>query len=181
MNNKSPNTPPLQTKIASLVSTSTSAGHSTSGVTPRVQRSPDNRFRCQFRFWVDANKAEEYELGMALKDLTQKRQFLPTVHNALHLILDLRAGRTDVLIELFPWVVDSLKSVTPPRDSGELQRQISAAVAAGLQQIMLELPAIPAPSAEYPVMKLSSAAPVPEIEIQQTPMRDIEHKNQVRT
>jgi hypothetical protein len=50
MNNKSPITPALQTKTPASAPASISSGHSASDVTPRVRKSPDNRFRCQFRF-----------------------------------------------------------------------------------------------------------------------------------
>jgi hypothetical protein len=104
----------------------------------------DPRFRCQFRFWLEPAKPDQYALGMELKNLKSQRRYLPTVRNALRLFLDLRAGRTDVLCELFPWIVDKLKPPPAPSDSGDIQRQIEAAVEAGVQKAMLSLPALPA-------------------------------------
>lgn len=116
-----------------------SGGASASGITPHPKKAKkkrarkDTRFRCQFRFWLDANKPDQVKLGEALADLKRQRRYLPTLRNAIRLFLDLRAGRTDVLFELFPWIVERLKPATPAPDSGELKREI-----AGLKQFIMD-------------------------------------------
>lgn len=62
-------------------------------------------YRVQFRFWLDVVKDPEASLAQEVQSLKTRRVFQPTVRDAMRLILDLRRGKTDVLQELFPWVV----------------------------------------------------------------------------
>jgi hypothetical protein len=152
-------TPPPPMTIAGLEALAD--GHSASGVTTPARKKrrkrKDNRFRCQWRFWMDANKPDEYAIGQALADLKKRRQFLPTVRAALRLFLDLKAGNTTVLFELFPWIQDSLKpTAPPPPDTSGLQRQLQR-----LEQLLLEQGELPAPPADYPQMKESATTDAP--------------------
>lgn len=60
--------------------------------------------RFQFRFWLDCDKDDELLLAETIDWLKQQRTFTATVRDGIRLILDLRAGRLDVLLALFPWV-----------------------------------------------------------------------------
>jgi hypothetical protein len=66
----------------------------------------DKRLRVTYRFWLDAMKDAELELGQEILLLKKRRKFQTTVKDALRLVIDLRAGRVDVLLQLFPWVRD---------------------------------------------------------------------------
>lgn len=68
----------------------------------------DDRLRVQYRFWLDAMKDAELELGQEILVMKKRRKFQTTVKDALRLILDLRAGRVEVLLELFPFVRDAM-------------------------------------------------------------------------
>src|SRR5690606_25923049 len=70
----------------------------------------DKRYRIMQRFWLDATKEDEYELPTEAVKLRQSRQWQTTIRDGLRLILDLRAGRLDVLFELFPWVQERLNA-----------------------------------------------------------------------
>ena len=84
-----------------------------------------NRFRLRFTFWLDIQKADEAELAHAIEDLKQNRTFASTIRDGIRLICDLRAGQTNVLFELFPWIKDAPQSVSAtPVDRG-LQEQIA--------------------------------------------------------
>ena len=84
-----------------------------------------NRFRLRFTFWLDMQKADEAELADTIEELKQKRTFVSTVRDGIRLICDIRAGRIDVLFELFPWVKEGLQTVSAqPVESG-LQEQIT--------------------------------------------------------
>lgn len=65
--------------------------------------------RLQVKFWLDSHKSLEAELYDALQALKDHRQFTATIRNALRLLLDLRARKVDVLLELFPWVAEYFK------------------------------------------------------------------------
>lgn len=64
------------------------------------------RYRSQHMFWVDLNKPEEYKLAVLIQELKSRRAFARTVRNGLRLMYDLSQGRTDVLRELYPWVLE---------------------------------------------------------------------------
>ncbi|MEM6284395.1 MAG: hypothetical protein AAF787_19545 [Chloroflexota bacterium] len=66
------------------------------------------RNRIQFRFWLDANDPHQNDLGYALLELKKARKYAPTLRNALTLWFTLQHGRTDVLQEHFPHIVEKL-------------------------------------------------------------------------
>ena len=80
--------------------------------------------RFQFKFWLDCNKDDELLLAEEIDTLKQGRSFTATIRDGLRLILDLRAGRLDVLFELFPWVQERLNA-GKGGDVGELKDKIS--------------------------------------------------------
>ena len=86
------------------------------------------RFRLMYRFWLDVNKADEYELAETIDLLKQKRSFVETIRDGIRLITDLRAGQLDVLFELFPWVTETLRSEDKEthRGTDDLKRELVA-------------------------------------------------------
>lgn len=68
----------------------------------------DDRARAQFRFWLNIMKDPEFELAQEIVLMKKRKKFTATIKDGLRLILDLRAGRLDVLLELFPWVKDAV-------------------------------------------------------------------------
>lgn len=72
----------------------------------------DKRHRTQFRFWLDTNKADEREMGLkldAMKD-DKSKSFAQFMRDAIRLMLALIAGDLSILAELFPSVVDNIRS-----------------------------------------------------------------------
>lgn len=78
-----------------------------------VKTDGSNRCRFQVKWWLNLCDPFEYDLAQKVGELTQSRQLAGTLRDALRLILDLRAGRTDVLLELFPWVLNSAAPQSP--------------------------------------------------------------------
>ena len=62
------------------------------------------RFRLKFMFWLDLTKEDEYELAEQIDILKQQRRFVETIRDGIRLVVDLRAGRTDRLFAMFPWL-----------------------------------------------------------------------------
>ena len=62
------------------------------------------RFRLQFKFWLDANKPDEYRLAEIIDDLKLRGTFSRAVRDGIRLMVDLWNGNLDVLLELFPGV-----------------------------------------------------------------------------
>lgn len=73
--------------------------------------------REKFKFWLDTNKDDELLVAEQINELKQGRQFTSTIRDGIRLICDLKAGRLDVLFELFPWVraefLEYMASVQP--------------------------------------------------------------------
>lgn len=80
--------------------------------------------RYRFSFWLDAGKDDELLLAEEIDQLKQGRAFTATIRDGIRLMVDLRAGRLDVLFELFPWVQDRLNA-GKGGDVGELKDKIS--------------------------------------------------------
>ena len=62
------------------------------------------RFRLKFVFWLDLSKSDEADLAEDIEILKEQRLFSQTLRDGIRLICQLRAGRTDLLFELFPWL-----------------------------------------------------------------------------
>lgn len=67
----------------------------------------DNRYRLQFKFWLNARNDDDDDLAIALETLKTTKQYTQTIRDGVRLVMDLKAGRTKVLKELFPWVLES--------------------------------------------------------------------------
>lgn len=66
--------------------------------------SQSSRYRVMHKFWLDITKPGEDWLDEQIHQLKATRQFTTLLRDGLRLILDLRAGKLEVLFELFPWV-----------------------------------------------------------------------------
>lgn len=64
----------------------------------------DNRYRSQFKFWLDVNKPDEQALAALCEDLKRRGLYTKTIRDGINLVDDLRNGRLDVLFTLYPWV-----------------------------------------------------------------------------
>ena len=80
------------------------------------------RFRLKFTFWLDVSKSDEYDLAEQIENLKQERLFSQTIRDGIRLMCDLRAGRTDVLFALFPWL--AAEFVPPSRGTWCIRQEI---------------------------------------------------------
>jgi hypothetical protein len=82
------------------------------------------RFRLKHTFWLDVTKADERDLAARIEDLKEQRRFSQTIRDGIRLISDLRAGRTETLFALFPWLAAELSVVSEGRGELSLERQL---------------------------------------------------------
>ena len=96
-----------------------------------------SRYRVMHKFWLDITKNTEEWLDEQITQLKQQRAYTEAVRDGLRLILDLRAGRLDVLFELFPWVraefLDYMQALQPASDHA-LQKRLDSLETLLLQQ-----------------------------------------------
>ena len=110
----------------------------------------NNRFRLRFTFWLDMHKPDEAALAEVIDTLKQNRSFASAIRDGIRLIADLRAGRTDALFELFPWVKDTLQPAP------------SAPIEQGLQQQIARLEALLLAQGNTPIKPPAIASSAPE-------------------
>lgn len=116
-----------------------------------------NRFRLQYTFWLDLHKPDEQALAETVALLKRQRAFAKAVRDGLRLIADLRAGHTDVLLELFPWVAEHVQPPTPPVNAN-LQVQI-----ARLEALMMAQGNVPIERAQSPQLQKQLHASLLEV------------------
>lgn len=109
--------------------------------------------RLQFRFWLDVMRDEEFSLAEYIENLKQTRRFAQTIRDALRLVQDLRAGRVDVLLSLFPWITDHFQSPAIEVANKPVQDQLQR-----LEKLLLEGGAKPMLPASTGVVSRPSAA-----------------------
>lgn len=94
------------------------------------------RFRLQYKFWLDVNNLQEQQLADQIEALKQGRVFSQVVRNGIALIVDLWNGNIDVLLSLFPWVEEAFYkrfSEQQPATNYTLQEHL-----ARLERLLLE-------------------------------------------
>jgi hypothetical protein len=87
--------------------------------------SKQERYRVMHKFWLDLKKNDEDWLDERIHELKKKRTFVKVVRDALRLFLDLKQGKVEVLVELFPWVkAEFMAGVKPQKTVGDLELQL---------------------------------------------------------
>lgn len=107
--------------------------------------------RHRFNFWLDFSKDDELLVAETIDELKVKRSFASVVRDGIMIVNELRQGRVDLLLKLYPFVADAIRPTAPPvdPDRGDLERLIEKAVHNSVSNIIQ----LPAPPVDYPVMK----------------------------
>lgn len=80
-----------------------------------------NPYRLQFKFWLDITKSNEESIADIIEKLKNARKYSTAIRDGLRLFWDLSQGKTDVLLELFPFVKSALAG-TSGDDSGGISK-----------------------------------------------------------
>lgn len=135
-----------------------------------------DRFRMGFKFWLNVDNEAEHNIAEKIEALKARRTFAKTIRDGIRLICDLRAGRWDVLRELFPWVIDAIYDAvqadilaqTPPMaklDDAPVPDALQARLDR-LEQLLLQQGALPIeqqPPALTPIPLLPDDEPKIEV------------------
>ena len=113
--------------------------------------------RIKFNFWLDKNKDDELLVAERIDELKKRRGFASVLRDGIMIVSELREGRVDLLLKLYPWVVDVIRSsvATQSVADDELRRQI-----ADLKLMMLERGTIASIPSHYSLMQPNIAPPV---------------------
>lgn len=95
--------------------------------------SQNTSHRIGFKFWLNLDKKSEEAIADQIEHLKSNRSFTETIRNGIRLIVNLSNGKTDVLLELYPWVQTKLQSSSGSNDNGDIKREI-----ANLQSLILQ-------------------------------------------
>jgi hypothetical protein len=106
------------------------------------------RSRRLFKFWLNLYNDIEYEIAESLEYAKRRREYTGIIRDGIRLILSLRQGRVDVLLELFPWleseIVKSPTVAALSSQNGALQQQLER-----LEQLILQQGAVPVDMPAY--------------------------------
>jgi hypothetical protein len=90
---------------------------------PRQNRPP--RIRRLVQFWLDEQMEDDRELLGIITELRKAREFTQIVRDGIRLIRELKEGRVDMLLTLFPNVVYWLEiKLTPPPDTSGIESKL---------------------------------------------------------
>lgn len=93
------------------------AAHRQPATKPSNKQRIPKRQRFLFKFWLDIAKPEERAIAEQSDSLKSRRQWQPSVRDALKLLYSLREKRIDVLLTLFPWVEEYFRARFAHEDS----------------------------------------------------------------
>lgn len=80
------------------------------------------RYQVMERFWLNHNNRHDLEIADTIEILKNERAFTKTVKQGIMLMVDLRAGRVDVLTALFPWVASAFAAPPASADDDPFRR-----------------------------------------------------------
>jgi hypothetical protein len=116
------------------------------------------RFRLQFKFWLDVNKPDEHVLAEAIEELKQNGVFSRAIRDGLRLVIDLWRGNLDMLLSLFPWVEDALYErflAARPGPDAAIQEQLRK-----LERLLIEQGNTPIQAVASPVAAAGGPKPL---------------------
>jgi len=91
--------------------------------------------RKRLEFWLDASKNNEGELIKVIETLKSRRSFISTIRDGIRLIVDLRAGNTTVLFQLFPWLQEKFHTTPTVSISPMVNPHLSVALEAQVKRL----------------------------------------------
>jgi hypothetical protein len=92
--------------------------------------------RYKFNFWLDANKHDELLVAERVDELKRKRSFSSVLRDGIMIVSELREGKIDLLLKLYPWIADAVRPPADTPNSGDL-KDIKAELAR-MQQFLLQ-------------------------------------------
>lgn len=107
-------------------------------------------FRKRHEFWLNLNSAGEAEVAEIVKDLKSRRGYASAIRDGLRMVWELRQGKVDTLVKLFPWVVDAFaqpKTAPDMPDMTELKGLMKELKSVMRTTQTMEIPAWNAPMA----------------------------------
>lgn len=70
--------------------------------------------RYKIQFWLNSEKIDELNVADTVAELKQRRSFSAVVRDGIMIVKELREGRVDLLLKLFPFVKDAILELFPP-------------------------------------------------------------------
>jgi hypothetical protein len=95
------------------------------------------RPRMRYVFWLNLANPLELYIAEILEYSRKNRQLTTIIRDGVRLIYDLRQGKTDVLLEMFPWVKTALTEAEKPATTA-IQHQLDR-----LEQLILQQGSVP--------------------------------------
>lgn len=87
-----------------------------------------NPFRKRYEFWLNLNAESEYEIAEIVDDLKAQRGYASAIRDGLKLIWELRQGKVDTLVKLFPWIAERFQAQSNTDELTALVEQVKSIV-----------------------------------------------------
>jgi hypothetical protein len=70
--------------------------------------------RGKFSFWLDFKHDDSLIIAEAIDDLKRNRSFSAVIRDGIMIVNELRQGKIDLLVKLYPFVLDAITALIPP-------------------------------------------------------------------
>lgn len=100
-----------------------------------------NPFRKRYEFWLNLNAETEYEIAEIADELKAQRGYASAIRDGLRMVWELRQGRVDTLVKLFPWIVERFQPQTDTTELSSLVEQFRAMMTNTRSTNLAEIPA----------------------------------------
>lgn len=70
--------------------------------------------RFKFNFWLNGSKDDELLVAETVDELKRNRSFSAVVRDGIMIVNELRQGKIDLLVKLYPFVMDAIAALIPP-------------------------------------------------------------------
>lgn len=70
--------------------------------------------RYKIQFWLNSEKIDELNVADTVAELKQRRSFSAVVRDGIMIVKELKEGKIDLLLSLYPWVKDAILDMFPP-------------------------------------------------------------------
>lgn len=70
--------------------------------------------RYKIQFWLNSQKPDELTVADTVAELKLQRSFSAVVRDGIMIVNELRQGKIDLLLKLYPWVADKINELAPP-------------------------------------------------------------------
>ena len=113
-----------------------------------------NPFRKRYEFWLNLNAETEYEIAEIADELKAQRGYASAIRDGLRMVWELRQGRVDTLVKLFPWIVERFQPQANANELTALVEQVKSMMVNSHSVVVTQAPAWTMPLDNKPEVRV---------------------------